>query len=399
MDEQNTKLKSFVERALPWIVLAILLLYTYAKFAEHPYSGFRLSTDGHVFVIFDNAGQPPLRRDDRVIQIGALRWDDFEADYRKTLFDGVQPGQVVPLIVERGNQRIAISWMYPGPNALEIIDLVVNEGWLAYVFWVVGTLTLLHLRPKDERWVLMIAFNYLTAVWLVIGSGVSFYHIFLGAIFLRMAVWLCVPVYLHFHWVYPKPFRKLPVLFTWGIYSAAVILAATEWFQILPPSAYFLGFLLAVGGSLLLFIAHVIFQAEARRDLRLLLIAALLALNSRDYRRRSGHIQYASHPFRCRDGRLTVPASSLLLCFVSASIRPVRVTGQPLDFHNHLPDFHWSNYGHTHDNRGSIDKICRQRPLVRCHRCYLDSLYFHMEFFQIPNVRRTILTEYPISPQ
>lgn len=279
MDRHNPKFRFFVEQALPWIVLAVLLIYTYAKFAEHPYSGFRLSTDGQVFAIYvENTEQPSLMLDDKVLQIGPLSWEDFKSDHRKTLFEGVQPGQVVPLIVERDGQQITIPWVLPGPNPLEILDLIVNEGWLAYVFWLVGTLTLLHLRPKDERWILMVAFNYLTAVWLVAGSGVSFYHIWGSAIVLRMAIWLSVPVYLHFHWVYPKPFRKLPAPVILTGYSIAVVLAITEWFQILPSSTYFLGFLLAVGGSLLLLIAHMIFQVEARRDLRLLMIATFLAL-------------------------------------------------------------------------------------------------------------------------
>jgi signal transduction histidine kinase len=213
-----------------------------------------------------------------VIRIDSLFWKDFKADYRKTLFKGVQPGQTVPLIIERKGEQIEVSWKYPGPNALEVLDLIVNEGWLAFVFWMVGTLTFLHLRPKDERWALMMAFNYLTAIWLVTGSGVSFYHTWGSAIVLRMVIWLCVPVYLHFHWVYPKPFRKLPVPFLWSVYIAAGAFAVVEWFQLLSPDAYFMGFLLAVSGSLILLIAHVIFQAEARRDLRLLLIATLLAL-------------------------------------------------------------------------------------------------------------------------
>lgn len=279
MDRSNDHLKSILEKVLPWVVLAILLVYTYAKFTQHPYSGFRLSADGHVFAIYvTNTGQPPLMQDDKVLQIGSLRWEDFKVDLRRTLFDGVQHGQVVPLLIERGGQQMRISWVFPGPNPREIIDLVVNEGWLAFVFWLVGTLTLLHLRPKDERWILMIAFNYLTAIWLVAGSGVSFYHIWNSAIILRMAIWFCVPVYLHFHWVYPKPFRKLPVLVIWSFYIVASVLALMEWFQFFPPNTYFVGFFVAIVGSLLLLLAHVIFQADARRDLRLLLIAALLAL-------------------------------------------------------------------------------------------------------------------------
>ena len=278
MAKRDQKLKYTLEHALPWVVLIILLFYTYAKFAQHPYSGFRLSTDGHIETFYVSKEEQPLREGDRIIQIDSLRWEDFKADYRKTIFKGVQPGQVVQLVIERDDLQTKVLWVYPGPNPLEVLDLIVSEGWLAYVFWIAGTLTYLHLRPRDERRALMMAFNYLTAIWLVAGSGVSFYHVMGSAFTLRMAVWLCIPVYLHFHWVYPKPFRKLPAQVTWGLYIVASAFALAEGFQLLHESSYFLGFLLAVGGSLLLLVAHVILQPEARRDLRLLLIAALLAL-------------------------------------------------------------------------------------------------------------------------
>jgi signal transduction histidine kinase len=278
MAKHNQKLRTALEHALPWLVLSILLFYTYAKFAQHPYSGFRLDTDGQVVTFYVPNAEQLLKVGDQVIQIDTLLWDNFKADYRKTIFKGVQPGQVVSLMIDRDGRQGAIPWVFPGPNPLEILDLIINEGWLAYVFWLVGTLAWLHLRPKDDRWGLMMAFNYLTAIWLVAGSGVSFYHIWGSAFVLRMAIWLCVPVYLHFHWIYPKPFGKLPAPVIWSVYIAASVLALAEWFQLLPSGAYFMGFLLAVGGSLVLLSAHVTLQAEARRDLRLLLIATLLAL-------------------------------------------------------------------------------------------------------------------------
>jgi hypothetical protein len=114
-----------------------------------------------------------------------------------------------------------------------------NEGWLALAFWAIGTLTLLVLRPKDERWRLMIGFNYLTAIWLAAGSGVSFYHIWDSAIVLRMAVWLCVPVYLFLGWVFPKPFAKRPTWLVWGAYLLAIAVAIAEWFQIPATYLYF----------------------------------------------------------------------------------------------------------------------------------------------------------------
>lgn len=268
-----------IEYALPLVVLVILLLFAYAKFSLHPYQGFRLGTDGTVLRIFIEQNEKLfLTQGDQIIKIGSASWKDFQTDLKKPFFEEVRPGHQVNLLVKRNSQEISIPWVFPGPNSKETADLLISEGWLVFVFWLTGTLTLLVLRPKDELWRLMIAFNYLTALWLACGSGLSFYHIWNTAILLRMVIWVCVPVYLHLHWVYPKPIKKLPRVVVWLVYLAAFALAVAEWFQRLPINFYLLGFLISAGGSILLLILHAIFQPETRRDLRLLLLATFLSL-------------------------------------------------------------------------------------------------------------------------
>ncbi len=278
MTRNRRLLGSLPEQVLPWLVLAVLLFYTYAKFFEHPYAGFRVSADGSIVYIFvEQTTQPALALNDRVIQAGSLRWSDFKSDYRKRLFENVQTDEIAPLVVQRAGQEITIPWRYPGPNRDEILDLLISEGWLAYVFWLVGTATILALRPKDEIWRLMISFNYLTAIWLVVGSGVSMYHIWGTPLILRMSIWFCVPIYLHLHWSFPRRLARLPNFIVIIGYVVAGMLAALEWFQLLPADLYLTGFLLAVTGSLLLLFSHFVFQPEARKDLRLLILVGLLA--------------------------------------------------------------------------------------------------------------------------
>ena len=279
MNKYKEQFGRIVGHTLPWFVLAVLLFYTYVRFFEHPYQGFRLDLAGRITGIDadNNAGQS-LQVGDRLVQIGALRWDDFRADLRKPLYSDVKPGQVLSLKVERNNQLKDIYWTFPGPTLDQIVVWAFNEFCLAYVFWFVGSLTLFNIRPKDERWRLMIGFNYLTAIWIIAGSGNSFYHIWESAIILRMTVWLCVPVYLYLNWVFPKPFSKRPWQVVWGSYAIAIAFAIAEWFQILPPGFYYSGFLLATGGSVIFIILHAVLQPEVRRDLRLLITAALLAL-------------------------------------------------------------------------------------------------------------------------
>ena len=278
MSKYREKLGQIAGHILPWFVLAILLLYTYAGFFERPYLGFRLDSIGYITEIYaDHNSERSLQLGDRLIQVGSLRWDDFKADLHKPFSSEAQPGQVISLLIERDHQLRDVSWVFPGPTLGEILGSIFNGGWLAYIFWFVGSLTLLNLRLKDELSRLMIAFNYLTAIWVIAGD-VSLYRISESAIILRMVVWICVPVYLHMNWVFPKPFSKPPSLLMWGIYIIAITFAIAEWFQVLSLNLYSLGFLLAVGGSFIFIILHALLQPEVRRDLRLFIVMALLAL-------------------------------------------------------------------------------------------------------------------------
>ena len=262
---------------LPWAVFSILLLYTYAKFFEHPYYGFRWDA-GTQEITTIYTGQDGLQVKDRIIQIGPMNLVDFESRYWSKIYMP-EKGEIIPVIMERNGQELTVPWKTPGPNPNEIFDLLFNESWIAIAFWGAGTLALFNLRPMDERWQLMIAFNYLTALWLILGSGLSHYHIWGSNVFLRIAVWFCLPVYLHLHWVFPKPLSKLPPRLVQGVYAVVSLVAIAECFQLLPDDNTFLTVLaLAFFASLALLFIHGIFQREARRELRILGIAAVLAL-------------------------------------------------------------------------------------------------------------------------
>ena len=279
MKTRTGSLLRIAEQVLPWLVLLILFLYSYAKFFGHPY-GFRWTgSDGAIIYVFDQQPEPTLQVDDRILQIGDVTWEQFRTNLRRTFFDGVKPGEVVPIVVDRNGEIKNIEWVVPaGPSQSELLDQLFSEWFLAYFFWLAGLLTVLVIRPKDERWLLMALFNFLTAIWLIAGSGASAFHIWNSALVLRMVVLLCVPVYLHLHWQFPQPFGNLsPVLVT-SIYAAVLLLVIAQALQFLPNSFYLFGFLLALGGSLILVLIHLLRQPSAWRDLRLVFASVLLAL-------------------------------------------------------------------------------------------------------------------------
>ncbi len=276
----ETLLLLLSERLLPLLVLAILLAYTYALLFEAPYPGFAWYGNGQVGPIFKPMSESgALQRGDQLIQIGLVRWSDFQADLRLKLFEGVRAGESVPILFERGGQRRRVDWVYPGWlswTSDEFSSRLLNLWPIAYVFWLVGTLTLILARPRDTLWRVLIAFNYLTALWLMLGNF-SYLRFWETARLFRIVIWLAMPVYLRLHWFFPKPLWRLPT-FVWPlIYLTGIVLAAAQWFQLVPPGAYTLGLIIALLGSLILLTLHFIFRPAERSQIGTLAVASIAA--------------------------------------------------------------------------------------------------------------------------
>jgi signal transduction histidine kinase len=278
MKTRDNPLWLIIEKGLPWLALAILLTYSYAKFFRHSY-GFRIDTStASIVQIFDRQPEPTLKENDRILQIGPVAWDEFRKDLRRPFFAGYQPGDIVPITVARNGQELHISWQYRMFQRGEFLDQLNSEWWVAYFFWLAGVFTIFLVRPRDTSWLLMALFNFLTAIWLIAGSGLSTYHIWYSAIVLRVVIWLCVPVYLHLHWVFPHPLGKLPAWLVWGLYGVGLFCAILQGLQLAPSGLYMLGFVIALVGSLILLLIHIWRQPSIRSDFRLPLVVLITAL-------------------------------------------------------------------------------------------------------------------------
>ena len=274
-----TQHSRWFEPAISILVFIILFMFTYEVFFQIPYAGFEISND-NISVIFNKVpGSDALQVGDRLIKIGGVDFADFSRDLRVRLFENVTKGQVFPLVIERKGQTFSINWILPGPTREQTLERFNSQWWFPYVFWFAGTVALLLIRPRSTQWVLFIALTYLTAIWLGAGSGPSHWHLGQSAILLRSAVWLSLPVYLHFHWLFPRSLRKLPGV-VWGVfYVGAAVLAILEWFQVLPANSYLLGMLIALAGSILLLFIHYILQRDVRQDILMLIASAVLTIS------------------------------------------------------------------------------------------------------------------------
>src|SRR5512135_3188639 len=103
MNRSYEPIKKIMEYTLPWVVLAILIIYTYARFFQHPY-GFRWSSNGIIEDVFVKQGSSSLKVGDQIIKVGQLDWETFHADLKRTFFEGIIPGTSVPVYVNRAGQ-------------------------------------------------------------------------------------------------------------------------------------------------------------------------------------------------------------------------------------------------------------------------------------------------------
>jgi signal transduction histidine kinase len=278
MKQSNPHLWRSAEILIPVFVLALLLWFTYGFFFEVPYSGFYFNpSNGRILEIFEPVdSQPTLQVGDQLKQIGSVSWDAFHEDRRLKFFEELQPGETVEIIVERDGQEIAVPWRFPGFKRGEFLFRFLNTWWLAFIFFLFGMAVQFFMRPKDTRWRLLTAANYLTACWLIAGT-LSTWHMWESSGILHAVTWLMLPVYLNFHWIFPRPLRQIPS-FAWiAFYSLSFVFAAGELSHFLPRVAYSLGFLVILAGSIALLIIHFARQPAQRRAVGLLAIAILVA--------------------------------------------------------------------------------------------------------------------------
>lgn len=260
------------------VALLVIVLYTYGIFAVAPYAGYYFNpSNGRVQTIFTD-DVSLLKVGDVIEQIGNITLQQFKGDRRLVLFSGNEKGDVIDTIVVRDGKQLTIQWVFPGYTSHEFTSRFFNSWMLAYVFWLAGFTAQLSIRPRDLRRSLFIAANYLIALFLISGN-LSHWHLWESSTLLHIVSWLIMPVFLHLHWIFPRPLRDIPNIFWFFLYGLAFLFAMGEAFHILGRNFYAFGFIIAILGSAILLISHLIFDKEERQTIRLLLLSIVIAFS------------------------------------------------------------------------------------------------------------------------
>jgi two-component system cell cycle sensor histidine kinase/response regulator CckA len=233
---------------LTLLSLAVLIpsvYYPYVNERENP--DFTLAQDWRVLAAAPCAAEACLKVGDQVLTIGKLDLATFARDRTIELLDGFDRHGVATVRVRR--QGRIVSFPVSARNAASSSGppLVL----FPLVFWLMGTAAILFLRPRDERWWVLVAFSYVTAVWLATGLA-SATHFRGAAVIYHIFIWLFAPLCVHLHLILPNsllgPRLRRAALF--AIYAAALLLVVLDGLYLLRP-APFAPLLYTLGGMLL----------------------------------------------------------------------------------------------------------------------------------------------------
>jgi HD-GYP domain-containing protein (c-di-GMP phosphodiesterase class II) len=219
-----------------------------------------------------------LRVGDQMVVIGDLRYEDFIENSDRIPFSGLQPGDTVAVSILRNGAPQTIQWTVFSPAvSVRLKNLI---PMLFYIpFWLAGTAMLILIRPRNRRWILLVVFNYATAVYLAVGMSVSIINF--SSYIIHVATWLIAPLYIHLHLEIPNPlFRPRQRAYLWILYLAGIVLSLLELFQVLPRSTFYFGLVIAILGSLGLLAYRLLTRLSAteRLALRLMFFGIGLAL-------------------------------------------------------------------------------------------------------------------------
>jgi signal transduction histidine kinase len=254
------------------LILAILILYTYAYLEVVPYIGFTVRTGSGLIleVQGDTHLAQSLQPGDVIQNIDGQGWQSYIKDRQKMLFSAYAPGDRITFVVLRDSRSETVVWQAPGRNRREVVSRLATAPWLAYSFWLFGLLAILAVGPTDVRWILMALINNLLALWVASGLT-SWTHVYGSSLVLHASSWLLSAMLIHFHALFPRPLEGINKLWIWGLlYLIAGFGALSELFQLLPVGIYAQVMYLSLIGSAFLLALHAWRQAGSRREVLLL---------------------------------------------------------------------------------------------------------------------------------
>ncbi|HEX6903144.1 MAG TPA: ATP-binding protein [Thermoanaerobaculia bacterium] len=218
------------------LVLFVCLFYTYSL-AFAPDLGYTpSSTDWKVVSAYPCEGSDPcLKVGDQVLSIEGVDFEEYTHDRGLFLSDLIRPEGYSRITLVRDGRRMTLDVKIRAQRV--DLDRAIFSMVAPLIFWLMGTVVVIFLRPRDERWLVLVLFSYATALWTSTGlSGRA-----AGAAYVfHVVIWFFPALCLHLHTVLPNELfrRRTRRTLQAALYGAGVVLAVLDAFFLLQGFGY-----------------------------------------------------------------------------------------------------------------------------------------------------------------
>ncbi|MDA8019213.1 MAG: response regulator [Thermoanaerobaculia bacterium] len=230
MSRHSSRELSWVE---PWLlgasILVLAVCITYGVAGLHlPKTVPWQSADWKVAVGHPQCGQEIcLQAGDQVTSVGGVTLEEFTSSPSVTIFPASGRDKTVDVAFVRGDRLLHTSFdWHQEPFALEIEAIFMAV--LPMVLWVLGTLTVVFVRPRDVRRLILTAFYYVTSVFVAAGL-ISALHQLYSVYLVHVAVALLLPLSVHLHLILPsRAFPRITRFLVPTLWLVAIVFLAID---------------------------------------------------------------------------------------------------------------------------------------------------------------------------
>ncbi|HZY31594.1 MAG TPA: GAF domain-containing protein [Candidatus Methylomirabilis sp.] len=200
----NWKTPNLFWAAVSAVVLVPCLYY--------PYAGTTLALDFTLqttdWRVISTPPCPPSEKcaqaGDQFLTFGGVTAEEFQHNRALAPLRFSDPDGRVDVQLKRGDQilNLRVRVREPNPSLGDKLQGV-PAALLPVALWLMGTVAVLFLRPRDERWLILVLFSYSTAIWFAAGQ-VSAYRIGGSGVVFHLLVWFFLPLSIHLHLILPN---------------------------------------------------------------------------------------------------------------------------------------------------------------------------------------------------
>src|SRR3954454_24962079 len=209
------------------LVLLPCLYYPYASLS--PDLGFNASPADWKVVSTDPCNHRPescLETGDEILSIEGVDFYHFSHDRWMSIAKLFGDDGIGRVRLARNGQPMTLDIKVRAShvNLWQALLLIVAP----LIFWLMGTVIVIFLRPRDERWLILVLFAYVTAVWIAAGSGQRTGG---SPVVFHAVIWFFLPLPFHLHTILPSEIfgrrvRRALQIFLYALFAGLGLLAS-----------------------------------------------------------------------------------------------------------------------------------------------------------------------------